>query len=330
MFGVVLGRSRRSGWSAPASAGELSWVRAGDSSAADSRRTRPSRCGPADHVVQGEADVAVGDVGVVADPVGEPGLLLGGVPKVGTRPEQGAHDGRLSRSRTPRASSAGQRLGAFPRERQGLPNSVRPQAMSHSRASPRLPRHRRGLPWHRRRPGPGRRGRWPPRGHPPSGAVRRVCLDRGRPRGVGATFQGHLQVPGRLLGRTERAGPGRSPLQVMIRRPPPATRCVGRVRYGVQGLQVVLGGYRRDLAREVSSRASRSPRDRQVDGLAVAAGQRAVGHLADHRLHEPVLPELGAEPVRLLAQDLEPDQRGQRLRRGRRTSGAEPGDAPRG
>ena len=52
--------------------------------------------------------------------------------------------------------------------------------------------------------------------------------------------------------------------------------------------------------------------DREVARLALASRQRVVGDLAEHRLHESVLPALRRKRVGADAEHLAPDQLGER------------------
>ena len=127
-------------------------------------------------------------------------------------------------------------------------------------------------------------------------------MQPGHGRGVVAAFERRLQQELRLGGGAEGAGPGCRALQV-IAGPVGHRRYVVGVRRCVDGVQQVLGHDLRQVAGRVVQR-SQVRRGGDVPGLAVAPRLGGVGDLAHHRLDEPVLATLGAEPVGLDGEDL--------------------------
>ena len=118
-------------------------------------------------------------------------------------------------------------------------------------------------------------------------------------------LEGTLEVPQGLARNAQRTGSARGPQQEADR----ATLQlgdVGRTGYGIHRSDVVLG---HDRVHVRFRRSLEVLRHREVAGLAIVARQRGVGHLSDHRLDELELPDLRAEAVRLLAEDLLPKER---------------------
>ena len=128
--------------------------------------------------------------------------------------------------------------------------------------------------------------------------------------GLGGEVESRLEEAQRLGGGADAAGPEGGALEVVPGLAPELrdVRVAGRGR--VHRVEQVLGDEHRELVAAVGQRDQVRGR-RQVPGLAVASGLRGVGDLADHRLHEPVLPAFGAEPVDLERHDLLAHQRAQ-------------------
>ena len=144
---------------------------------------------------------------------------------------------------------------------------------------------------------------------------------RSQPPGVADERHRDRQVGRRLVRSPEPGGAGGGPFEVADRGA--AQRVgVGVARHRVGGVEVVLGDDRRRGRRARSRLHLR--RHREVERLAVAARQRGVGDLADHRLHELVLPELGAEPAGLLGRG----SAGGPARPARASTSPRPGTAP--